>query len=62
MARVLGYGGVANTNGARDFSGKEAAATGTPARTRFDGIQRRRHPLWSIVLAWSVATINHIIG
>jgi hypothetical protein len=22
MARVLGYGGIANTNGARDFSGK----------------------------------------
>lgn len=22
MARVLGYGGLANTNGARDFSGK----------------------------------------
>ena len=26
MARVLGYGGVANTNGTRDFSGKEEAA------------------------------------
>lgn len=25
MARVLGYGGVANTNGARDFTGKEEA-------------------------------------
>jgi hypothetical protein len=23
MARVLGYGGLANTNGTRDFSGKE---------------------------------------
>jgi hypothetical protein len=22
VARVLGYGGIANTNGARDFSGK----------------------------------------
>ncbi len=22
MARVLGFGGIANTNGARDFSGK----------------------------------------
>ena len=26
MARVLGYGGIANTNGARDFSGKAEAA------------------------------------
>jgi hypothetical protein len=26
MARVLGYGGIANTNGVRDFSGKEAFA------------------------------------
>jgi len=25
MARKLGYGGIANTNGARDFSGKTAA-------------------------------------
>ncbi len=25
MARVLGYGGLANTNGARDFSGKTVA-------------------------------------
>ena len=25
MARVLGYGGLANTNGARNFSGKVAA-------------------------------------
>ena len=26
MARVLGYGGIANTNGARNFSGKVEAA------------------------------------
>ncbi|KKM07983.1 hypothetical protein LCGC14_1728450 [marine sediment metagenome] len=25
MTRVLGYGGIANTNGARDFSGKTEA-------------------------------------
>lgn len=25
MAKKLGYGGIGNTNGARDFSGKEAA-------------------------------------
>ena len=28
MARVLGYGGLANTNGARSFAGKTAAAVG----------------------------------
>ena len=26
MARVLGFGGLANTNGARDFSGKAESA------------------------------------
>lgn len=26
MARVLGYGGIANTNGARSFAGKIAAS------------------------------------
>lgn len=26
MARVLGYGGIGNSNGARDFSGKSEAA------------------------------------
>ncbi len=26
MARVLGYGGIANTNGARNFSGKAESA------------------------------------
>lgn len=25
MARTFGYGGIANTNGARDFAGKEAS-------------------------------------
>lgn len=32
MARVLGYGGIANTNGARDFTGREQAAVGNPVR------------------------------
>ena len=27
MARVLGYGGLGNSNGARDFSTKEAVIT-----------------------------------
>lgn len=26
MAKTLGYGGIANTNGARDFTGKAAAS------------------------------------
>ena len=29
MAVVLGYGGVANTNGARDFTNKETAVVST---------------------------------
>lgn len=29
MARVLGWGGIANTNGARDFSAKETATVVT---------------------------------
>jgi len=33
MAKKLGYGGVANTNGARDFSGKTPAAAPTSAVT-----------------------------
>ena len=28
MARVLGYGGIANTNGIRSFSGKTESAVG----------------------------------
>lgn len=36
MARVLGYGGLANTNGARTFTGKEESAGGRrPSRYRF---------------------------
>lgn len=36
MARSLGYGGIANTNGARTFSGKEESAVAGPA-----GVRRR---------------------
>ncbi len=36
MAKVLGLGGVANTNGARDFTGKVAA---TPSSTPFIQLQ-----------------------
>ncbi len=34
MAVVLGYGGLANTNGARDFSGKVEAAVVDVSRSR----------------------------
>lgn len=34
MAKVLGYGGVANTNGARSFAGKAAAAVEAAAVVR----------------------------
>jgi len=34
MVKVLGYGGIGNTNGARDFSGKEEADVGITGRIR----------------------------
>ena len=40
MARVLGYGGLANTNGARSFSGKEAAVGGFGKLVTIDTIDR----------------------
>ncbi len=52
MARVLGYGGVANTNGARDFSTKvEQVAAG--GRIRSPGSKWARISdisLWWIIL------------
>lgn len=53
MAKRLGYGGLANTNGARDFSGKEEAeAEGGAFRFRSnDTYNRRRYGgLWYPVL------------
>jgi len=38
MARRLGYGGIANTNGARDFSSKAAAALVAITFVNFDSI------------------------
>lgn len=43
MARVLGYGGLANTNGARTFSGKAAASTDNFDDRLRDGTYRRRY-------------------
>ena len=42
MARVLGYGGLANTNGARDFSGKVEAAIEAVVSSLYILIRRRR--------------------
>ena len=38
MARVLGYGGIGNTNGARDFTSKTAAVTGRNPRKALMGV------------------------
>lgn len=48
MARRLGYGGVANTNGARDFSGKaEAEPEVGTLHFRSNDFNRRRYSgLW----------------
>lgn len=57
MARVLGYGGIANSNGARDFSGKEEAEAGPTLHFRSnDTYNRRRYGgLWyPILLLWLI--------
>lgn len=50
--RVLGYGGIANSNGARNFAGKEAATAEGQFRIRSnDNLNRRRYGgLWYPVL------------
>lgn len=52
MARVLGYGGLGNTNGARDFSGKaEADAEGGALHFRSNDFNRRRYGgLWGYAM------------
>lgn len=53
MARKLGYGGVANTNGARDFSGKvESVSTGPP---KFEGLRRHTGRLMRSIVFGAVA-------
>ena len=42
MARVLGYGGIANTNGARSFSGKTEAEVVIRGRRHFAAIMAAR--------------------
>ena len=42
MARVLGYGGIANTNGARSFSGKTEAEAVIRGRRHFAAIMAAR--------------------
>jgi hypothetical protein len=41
MARVLGYGGLANTNGTRDFSGKAEVVIEIP-RTNHQQLRKWR--------------------
>ncbi len=49
MAAKLGYGGLANTNGARDFTGKDTVENGY--RFRSNEFNRRRFGgLWYPVL------------
>lgn len=51
MARKLGYGGLANTNGARDFSGKAAAVSEDVYRFRSNAFNRRRYGgMWSVLI------------
>ncbi len=53
MAKALGYGGLGNTNGARDFSGKAEATSEFVYRFRGnDTIQSRRRygGLWTLLL------------
>ena len=61
MAKVLGYGGLANTNGARDFSTKvEAVDTGI--KGRIINITSRYTRPWEISIWVLIARIftNHV--
>lgn len=51
MARVLGLGGIANTNGARSFAGKAEAVADDAYRFRSNNFNRRRYGgMWYPVL------------
>ena len=55
MAAKLGYGGVANTNGARDFSGKVEAVADDAYRSRTNNFNRRRYSgLWGHMIILSL--------
>lgn len=54
MAKRLGYGGIANTNGARDFSGKEAfAGSGALPRRMLMGVGT----CWQAIAVLSLAAL-----
>ena len=54
MAVKLGYGGLANTNGGRDFSGKEEATSTDVLHFRSNNMNRRRFGgMWyPLLLLW----------
>ena len=55
MARVLGYGGIANTNGARDFSTKveaEAPSGGSSFQVREEQTEPRWTKSWRLLDNW----------
>ena len=54
MARVLGYGGIANTNGARDFSGKAEAVVfgGSSFQVREEQTEPRWTKSWRLMDNW----------
>lgn len=57
MARVLGYGGLANTNGSRNFAGKEftdtpvVAASGGGTWAKYHARSQRLIPFAAVLLA-----------
>lgn len=56
MAVKLGYGGLANTNGARDFTGKEESLSTDVLHFRSNNMNRRRFGgMWyPLFLLWWV--------
>ena len=55
MARVLGYGGIANTNGARDFSGKTPFVPDDAISGRIRNITSKYTRPWDISI-WLLLT------
>lgn len=56
MARVLGYGGIANTNGTRSFAGKSESAgpTRTGSWSRYTSVRHTTRHLVLILAGFGV--------